>query len=350
MNNRPFFIPTLDISDGKAVLVKNGDVYKILGDPFDKAEFISINSHFQIIDIDAAKGKNNNRDLIKKIVKRYPCYVGGGIRTFDDAVDLLNSSARRIIVSTELNHDLLKRIPKDRLILAFDIDDNYNVYIKGRQEFHAKKLFDLFNEFIEYAEMITITFHHKEGTCLGIPLNQIKEIKEYIQNENIRIIVAGGIKSINEISELIDLGVVPQFGSVFWNGIFTLGEVFECISKKILEKKKESLIPSIIQSDEGVNLGLVFCNPLSLKISCDTRIATFFSREREKLWIKGSTSNNYFKVKNIHYNCDGSSLRFIVNGDDFCHLGQKSCFGYNDPARGNLKSLMEHIKKKIELV
>ena len=63
MQHRPSFIPTLDISNGQAVLVKHGQVYKILGDPMEKAKFISIGTHFQIVDIDAAMGIGSNKDL-----------------------------------------------------------------------------------------------------------------------------------------------------------------------------------------------------------------------------------------------------------------------------------------------
>ena len=72
MDYKPSFIPTLDISKGQAVLVKHGNVYKVLGDPMEKAKFISIGGHFQVIDIDAAKGEGSNKDLIKQIVKKYP--------------------------------------------------------------------------------------------------------------------------------------------------------------------------------------------------------------------------------------------------------------------------------------
>jgi len=259
MEYKPTFIPTLDISNGKAVLVKRGQVYKYIGDALEKAKFISIGGHFQLVDIDCAKGEGSNKELLMKIVKKYPCYVGGGIRTKQDAIDFLNQSARRVIISTALSHDLLSVIPKERLIVAFDIDENYKVFKQGRKGYMEKNLFEMIDEFKDKMEMMTITFHNVEGTNTGIPLEQVQQIKEYVTNFGIKLVVAGGINSINDINALLDLNVIPQFGSGFWGHKFTLGDIYECISKKVLDKKwveykQVKIIPTIVQSQEGINL------------------------------------------------------------------------------------------------
>ncbi|AYV84975.1 MAG: bifunctional phosphoribosyl-AMP cyclohydrolase/phosphoribosyl-ATP pyrophosphatase protein [Satyrvirus sp.] len=345
------FIPTIDISKGNAVLVKNGKIYKILSPkPVEKAEFISINGDYQIVDIDAAKNDGNNKELIKQIIRLYPGYVGGGIRNLDDAMEYLNFSAKRVIISTGICQQLINSIPKNRLIVAFDIDEEYCVYTNGRTTKHEKKFFEILDEYITSIEMITITFHHTEGTCTGIPVEQVKEIMNYIKDYQIRIIVAGGIKSIDDIEQIFNLGAVPQFGSAFWNGKFTLGDIFECIAKrnnKFMYYDELQLIPTIVQSIDGDVLGLVYSTPESLKLSCDTRIAIFFSRERKKLWTKGSTSGNYHKVHNISFDCECSSVRMIVDGNLFCHLNRKSCFGHFDPSRSNLKNFFKHIVENI---
>jgi len=353
MDYKPSFIPTLDISKGQAVLVKKGQVYKYLGDPLEKAEFISIGGHFQLVDIDAAKGEGSNKELLMKIVKKHPCYVGGGIRTKQDAIDFLNNSARRVIVSTALSMDLLSVIPKERLIVAFDVDENNKVFKNGRNGYMDKNLFEMIDEFATNIETMTVTFHHAEGTNSGIPLDQVEQIRDYVKQYNIKLIVAGGINSIDDISELIDLGVTPQFGSGFWNGKFTLGELYECVSGKILsmkcvEYKGEKMIPTIVQSIEGVVLGLVFSTPATVKQSADSRRATFFSREKLDVWVKGATSGNYHDVVGIHYCCDGTSLRFVVAGNKFCHTGSESCFGHQDPARASLRSMQKLLQEKLK--
>ena len=354
MSFNPTFIPTLDISNEKAVLVKNGKVYKILGDAMEKAKFLSIHKHFQIVDIDRAIGTGNNTELIKSIVQRYPCYVGGGIRSYDDAIEFLNSSARRVIVSTNLSSEFIHSIPKERLIIDFDIDQDYKVFIKGRTEINTTNFFDLLKMYCNYVEMITITFHHTEGTCAGIPMKQIEDIKQVLEPYNIKIVVAGGISSIDEIERLKQMNVIPQFGSAFWNGLFTLGDVYSIMlnekrqSKWIATEKKIILYPCIVQNINGVVLGLTYCSKESLKISVDSRIATFYSRDRDTLWIKGANSGSYHTVQYVHLNCDNTSIRMIVDGNIFCHLDCISCFGHCDPSRGNLKSLQKIIQQSRE--
>lgn len=105
------FIPTLDISNGKAVIIKNGKVDKILGDPLEKAQFLSITKNFQLTDVDRATGTGDNKEIIKAITTLYPCYVGGGIRTYEDAYEMINSNARRVIISTGAS-ELIDKLPK----------------------------------------------------------------------------------------------------------------------------------------------------------------------------------------------------------------------------------------------
>lgn len=353
MSHRPTFIPTLDISQGKAVLVQHGKVYNVLGDAMEKANFLSMVPHFQVVDIDAAMETGNNRELIKQICQKYRCYAGGGIRTYEDACDILNSSAKRVIVSTAID-DLIGKVPKDRMIVAFDIDLNFGVFSKGRLGKMQETLFELIEKYKDQIEMMTITFHDAEGTCSGIPFKQVQEIKQFIDEKgmNIKLVFAGGLAKVEELEKLFKMNVVPQFGSGFWNGKFTLGDVFKAMSgfiseKKCVEYQGTKLIPTIVQSVDGQVLGLVFSTPETIKSSVDSRIATFFSRDQMSVWIKGATSGNYFKLKHIHYCCDGTSVRFVVEGDNFCHTGSESCFGNTDPARASLKSVQRLLQMRL---
>lgn len=356
-NFRPQFIPTLDIAGGKAVLVRHGKVDKILGDAFEKAQQINICANYQLVDIDGAKREGkNNRELIKAICKKWPCYVGGGIDTVDDANELLNASARRVIVSTHIE-DLIEHIPKERLIVAFDVDADNRVFSKGRNGVQPLTLFEYMDKYAGRVEMITITFHQVEGTCAGIPMDQVKGIMEYIEKNglNIKLVVAGGITTGKEIRELFELGAIPQFGSGFWRGKFTLGEAFQTLCEYNLEKDNVQLecsssskrvIQTVVQSEVGIVLGCVSSTPESVRIAVDTRVATFYSKERDSLWFKGATSGDVHHVQQVHYCCDGKTLRMVVSGDKpFCHLGHQSCYGDNDPSRASLKALC-HIFSK----
>ena len=92
-NQKITIIPTIDISKGRAVLVCQGKVVVDNGDPMERAEFLSINSDFQVVDLDRAMEIGENSEIIKKICNKYPCYVAGGIRNLEIASEFLNNNA-----------------------------------------------------------------------------------------------------------------------------------------------------------------------------------------------------------------------------------------------------------------
>jgi phosphoribosyl-AMP cyclohydrolase len=95
-------------------------------------------------------------------------------------------------------------------------------------------------------------------------------------------------------------------------------------------KKMEGLAPAIVQ-DERTNevLMLGFVNPASLGKTVESGFVTFFSRTRQKLWMKGETSGNRLKIVSAATDCDFDTLLFKVHveGDGLvCHEGTVSCF------------------------
>lgn len=93
-------------------------------------------------------------------------------------------------------------------------------------------------------------------------------------------------------------------------------------------EKQGGLIPAIVQDDEtGEVLMLGYMNEESYKMTIETGKATFFSRSRNELWIKGETSGNYQFVKSVHLDCDLDTVLVKVKGiGPCCHTGSKSCF------------------------
>ncbi len=110
-------------------------------------------------------------------------------------------------------------------------------------------------------------------------------------------------------------------------------------------KKFNGLIPVVIQ-DYKTNeiLMLAFMNEEAWKKTLETGKAHFFSRARNKLWMKGETSGNVQEVKEILVDCDDDSLILKVNqiGGAACHTGYQSCF-YRRFKNNNLEVLGKKI-------
>lgn len=109
--------------------------------------------------------------------------------------------------------------------------------------------------------------------------------------------------------------------------------------------KTNGLIPAIAQDYEtGEVLMLAYMNQDAWEKTLETGKATYFSRSRQKLWIKGETSGNLQMVKEILVDCDDDTVLLKVEqiGGAACHTGHKSCF-YRKAENGSLKKISEPV-------
>jgi phosphoribosyl-AMP cyclohydrolase len=93
--------------------------------------------------------------------------------------------------------------------------------------------------------------------------------------------------------------------------------------------KLGGLIPAIAQDYKtGEVLMLAFMNESAWKATLTTGRATYYSRSRNCLWVKGETSGNVQHVREIRIDCDDDAVVLKVEqvGDAACHTGHRSCF------------------------
>ena len=94
--------------------------------------------------------------------------------------------------------------------------------------------------------------------------------------------------------------------------------------------KLDGLIPAVIQDAESAEVLMVgFMNEEALELTRRTGFATFFSRTRSKLWVKGETSGNRLEVVELRVDCDDDTVLVKVRrlGDgNVCHTGKRTCF------------------------
>ena len=101
------------------------------------------------------------------------------------------------------------------------------------------------------------------------------------------------------------------------------------------------LVPAVVQDYKtGEVLMLAFMNQEAWEATLSTRKATYYSRTRKELWIKGKTSGNMQIVKEIRIDCDGDTVLLKVEqlGGAACHTGYRSCFYKKVDEDGSIKT------------
>jgi len=101
--------------------------------------------------------------------------------------------------------------------------------------------------------------------------------------------------------------------------------------------KMDGLVPAVIQEDSSGEVLMVgFMNAAAYARTLESGYVTFYSRTRQKLWMKGETSGNRLRVSSALTDCDRDTIlvRVFVEGDGLvCHTGTKSCFTEPLPIR-----------------
>lgn len=221
-------IPAIDIIDGKAVRLYQGDYNK--KDNMN-SEVLDIAKEFKeagaklihLVDLDGAKeGKLVNKDLILKVVNELniDVEVGGGIRTFEDIKALIEGGVRRVILGTAAIEDkaLLKKAVekfKEKIAVAIDFKDGF-IHTKGwlnKSEIYYK---DLIKELeVIGVKNIIVTDITKDGTLLGPNIEIMKELSKFT---SIDITSSGGIKNLDNIIELNKLNI---YGCIVGKAIYS---------------------------------------------------------------------------------------------------------------------------------
>ncbi|ALO35629.1 phosphoribosyl-ATP pyrophosphatase [Colwellia sp. MT41] len=110
-------------------------------------------------------------------------------------------------------------------------------------------------------------------------------------------------------------------------------------------QKMNNLIPAIIQhAATGAILMQGYMNQASLAATLATGKATFYSRSKQALWVKGETSGNFLNVQQVLTDCDNDSLLIAcLPMGPSCHLGTESCFPEQKLTQQNFLSELEQV-------
>jgi phosphoribosylformimino-5-aminoimidazole carboxamide ribotide isomerase len=218
-------IPSIDLMDGKIVQLVQGEKKALEFDDFE--EWILRFSKYpmvQLIDLDAAIGSGDNRALLRQFTNRLPCQVGGGIRTTENAQDILGMGAQRIILGSRLvRNDKLdvdaaqqfaREFGADRLTFAVDSKGG-RVAIKGWRTITTITPTAMMKALEQYCSAFLYTHIDTEGLLEGIPLDVVKTLRGITSRQ---LIVAGGIASQEEVDQLDALNVDAVVGMAIYSG------------------------------------------------------------------------------------------------------------------------------------
>ena len=212
-------IPAIDLLNGSCVRLLKGNYNKVSSyntSPIEQVKtFVDAGfNYIHIIDLDAAKsGNDENLEIIKSIsqIEGLRLQIGGGIRDINKVVDLFDLGIDRLIVGTAAITDskflaqLKDRVDPNKLIFGLDfnlINNEPLLSVNGWTTNTTTTLFDYINE-NDWIKNVLATDISLDGTLLGPNIDIYKRILEY---KNINLIASGGIASIKDIQDLINIG------------------------------------------------------------------------------------------------------------------------------------------------
>jgi phosphoribosylformimino-5-aminoimidazole carboxamide ribotide isomerase len=218
-------IPSIDLMGGKIVQLIQGEKKALEFDDFEYwIERFSTFPLVQLIDLDAAMGRGNNRGLIAMICQRLPCQTGGGIRDVARASELLALGAKRVIfgsalmkdgaINTPLASEAAETLGLQHLTFAVDSRQG-KVAIQGWKQSTSIDPKDMVRVLDEYCSAFLYTHIDTEGTMAGFPMDVARDLAGITTKQ---MIVAGGIRSRAEVDQLDAIGVDAVVGMAIYTG------------------------------------------------------------------------------------------------------------------------------------
>ena len=218
-------IPCIDLMGGKVVQLVQGREKALEGDPpLETLRRFSAFPEIQVIDLDAAMGEGSNDDMVQVLASRAVTRVGGGVRSAERALTLVDQGARRVIVGTaaftsngvkhEFLEELASAIGRDRVIIALDSKEG-RIVVKGWRESTALTAEEVLASLEPYCSGFLCTYVDKEGMLAGTDLDWFRRLRAATTLE---LTAAGGITTMEELLALLKMGVHAALGMAIYTG------------------------------------------------------------------------------------------------------------------------------------
>ena len=316
-------VPSIDIMDGRAVQLRRGKEFVLDGgDPVERLEEFAIAGEVAVVDLDAALGRGSNADLIRDLVRRAPCRVGGGIRDLDSARRWLDDGAVQIVIGTAATPEFCGALPRERVVAAVDAKRG-EIVVDGWRRTTGVPVLERVGELAPVVGGFLFTQVEKEGEMRGFDGDAVEAVVRAAAGA--RVTAAGGIVTAADVAKLDRIGADAQVGMALYTGKLSLGDA---VAAPLTKPLPGDVWPTVVCDEAGRTLGLVWSSRESLARAVAERRGIYWSRSRQELWIKGETSGNTQQLLRVDLDCDRDALRFIVRqaGVGFCHLDRRSCW------------------------
>lgn len=317
-------VPSIDIRRGRAVQLVGGRGEPKIdgGDPLAVAERFARVGEIAVIDLDAALGTGDNREVVDELCRRHRCRVGGGIRTVEAALERLDAGAVQVILGTAATPDLLSRLPRERTVAALDAVDG-EVVDRGWTRATGARVEDRMDALRDHVSGFLLTFVEREGRMEGSDLERARDL--VARAGDAKVTIAGGVTTADEVAALDRSGADAQVGMALYTGTLSLADAF---AAPLTSDRPDGLWPTVVCDPSERALGLAYSDRESLARAIDTGRGVYRSRSRG-LWEKGASSGNVQHLVRVEADCDRDALRFVVEqaGDGFCHRDTRTCFG-----------------------
>ncbi|AHG00689.1 1-(5-phosphoribosyl)-5-[(5-phosphoribosylamino)methylideneamino] imidazole-4-carboxamide isomerase [Halostagnicola larsenii XH-48] len=236
MSQFPTFevIPAVDVQDGDVVQLVQGErgTEKRYGDPVDAARrWIDAGAEtLHLVDLDGAfEGERANATAIDAVVDAVdvPTQLGGGIRTADDAIDLLERGVDRVILGTAAveNPDIVAEISERRpnsVVVSLDAKDG-EVVVEGWTEGAGVTPIEAAERYEDLgAAAILFTNVDVEGQLEGVATEPVREL---VEATDVPVVASGGVATLDDVRALEEAGAAAVVvGSALYEGNFSLEE------------------------------------------------------------------------------------------------------------------------------
>ena len=231
-------IPCLDVSHGRVVKGVRFQGLRDAGDPAERARLYQDTGADEIVILDVSatpEGRGHQHETVRRVREALsiPLTVGGGVRTEDDALDLLEAGADKVSINTaavtrpELLAEIAGRFGRQCCVLAIDAamrDGRFEVLVKGGREGTAI-------DAIEWARTgerhgageILLTSWDRDGTRSGYDIALTQAVSRAV---HVPVIASGGADSPEHIREAFASGADAVLAaSIFHDGDLTVGDV-----------------------------------------------------------------------------------------------------------------------------